>query len=67
VSFTEAKYILCLKIIDKKNFYEEEWKNAKILVEKKSVNIIDYMDINYVKIENQEFVVLMLEYANVGV
>jgi hypothetical protein len=59
--------MVCLKIIKKKNFDKREWDNAKILISKKNLNIIDYENINCVKIGKEEYIALMLEYANAGV
>jgi N-methylhydantoinase B/oxoprolinase/acetone carboxylase alpha subunit len=67
VSFTQGKFILCLKIIKKDDFNEKEYENAQTLIKKKNVNIIDYNNINRVSVGNEEFVALMLEYANEGV
>jgi hypothetical protein len=67
VGFTEANFIKCLKIIEKKDFNEGEWKISQMLLDLKNRNIIDYDSINEIIIKNKEYVVIMLEYANAGV
>jgi hypothetical protein len=68
VFFTPANFVKCLKIVEKEHFNENEWKTAKILIEKKNKNIIDYDCVNEIKTKNnKKYIVFMLEYANAEV
>jgi Lhr-like helicase len=64
VSDTFMNNVKCIKIVEKDKFSRNEWETTKQLIGRRNKSIIEYYSMDTIDINDTNYAVFLLEYAN---